>query len=310
MGFVPTFCRALISLHKTVGLKGPLLTLGNQDIWADYYELKSFFDELDCAYAEATVLSHTSRLLEQHPDTEKYVHARTFFEMFGITEYYDIDKFEIDKPQILHDLNTPVPAELREKFNLIIDSGTIEHIFDVRQVMENMISMCRTAGWIVHIAPASNFMDHGFYSFSPCFFFDFYRANGFEDFACYILQLNPDNMRERSPYFEYRYGMDLRPLIDPQRAVLVFFAARKSSANPLVIPTQGLYQENSAAVSEPAVAVADSSASIHVSIVDRYVPRVLIPLLAPVRPLLGAFRKRLSARRDEQGPRPEQLNKV
>ena len=304
MGFVPTFCRELISLHKRVGLKGPLLTLGNQDIWADYDQLKLFFDELDCPYSEATVIPHTSRLLSQYLEAKNYVHARTFFEMFDISEYCDIDKFEIDSPQVLHDLNMPVPLELREKFNLIIDSGTIEHIFDVRQVMENIVAMCRMSGWVVHIAPASNFMDHGFYSFSPCFFYDFYGANGFDDFTCHILQLNPDNMLERSSYFQYHYGMDLRPLTAPFRLVLVFFAARKRYAKPLVIPTQGEYQGQSVSASESVIATADHATSLHASLIDRFVPPVLIPYLTPVRPLLGAIRRIIGGRRGREVERP------
>ncbi|HXT64253.1 MAG TPA: hypothetical protein VN696_14545 [Pyrinomonadaceae bacterium] len=311
MGFLPTFCRAFISLHKRVGLKGPLLTLGNQDIWANYDDLKSFFKELDCPHAEAPIIPHTSRFLSDYPGAENYVHARTFFEMFGIKEYYDIDKFEIDAPQILHDLNAPVPEELRDRFNLIVDSGTIEHIFDVRQVMENMISMCRLSGWIVHITPASNFMDHGFYSFSPCFFYDFYRANGFDDFVCHILQINPDDVRERSPYFQYHYGMDLRPLIDPKREVLVFFAARKIRAEPLVIPTQGAYRTEVAGVSEPVDTSAGYQQPGHVSIIDRFIPRFLVPYLGPIRPLLGAMRGRIGRRNARQVERQyEQLSKI
>src|SRR2546423_12984238 len=103
MGLIPAICRTLIMLHKEVGFEGPLLTLGNQDVWADYEQLKSYFAGLGCPYEEAAAVPHTSRLLAQHPEAGNFVHARTFFEMMGIKEYNDIDKFEDDAPRILHD---------------------------------------------------------------------------------------------------------------------------------------------------------------------------------------------------------------
>ena len=293
MGLIPTICRTLILLHKRAGFEGPLLTLGNQDVWADYEQLKSFFDSLECPYAEAAVRPHTSRLLAQRSDAGDFVHARTFFEMMGIEEYNDLDKFEDDAPSILQDLNAPVPAELEGRFNLIIDGGTMEHVFDVRQVLENVVRMCRESGWVVHLSPSSNYVDHGFYSFSPCFFYDFYEANGFGEFTCYILQVNPDDLCEPSPYFEYTYGMDMRGMLDPDRQILVFFAAKKlRPTGQLVIPTQGIYESSSkAATARPPADVPRSD-----SITERLVPARLLPLLKPVRPFLWALRRRVTGR--------------
>ncbi|MDT5060833.1 MAG: hypothetical protein QOH63_1292 [Acidobacteriota bacterium] len=313
MGLIPTICRMLILLHKKVGFEGPLLTLGNQDVWADYEQLKSFFGGLECPYAEAPVIPHTSRLFAQQRETRNFVHARTFFEMMGIKEYSDIDKFEDDAPCILHDLNTPVPSEFESRFNLIIDGGTLEHIFDVRQVMENIVRMCSESGWVVHLTPSSNYVDHGFYSFSPCFFYDFYQANGFGEFFCYILQVNPENLCEPSPYFEYSYGMDMRGLLDPDRQILVFFAAKKVRASDqLVIPTQGIYESSSKILpGQSPVAVADAgTAQGNDSITERLVPAFLLPLLKPVRPFLWAARRKVTGRGREAVTSYRQLRRI
>ncbi len=296
MGLIPTYCRKLIWLHKKVGLEGPLITLGNQDVWADYEQLKSFFREMECPYSEAAPVPHSSRLFSQRPEAKDFVQARTFFEMLGIKEYYDIDKFDIDSPQILHDLNVPVPPELESRFNLIIDGGTIEHIFDVRQVMGNIVRMCRPSGWVVHITPSSNYIDHGFYCFSPCFFYDFYQANGFGEFICYVIQLNGQNMYEPCPYFEYTYGMDLSELIDPRRVSVVFFAARKvGSPESVVVPTQGDYTSRPQAVQQGGPAASASAGQpATVSLTERLVPAALTPYLKPIRPLLGAVRRKIT----------------
>lgn len=313
MGLIPTICRMLILLHKRVDFEGPLLTLGNQDVWADYEQLKSFFSSLECPYAEAAVVPHTSRLFAQQREAGNFVHARTFFEMMGIKEYNDIDKFEDDAPCILHDLNAPIHSELEGRFNFIVDGGTMEHIFDVRQVMENIVRMCRESGWVVHLTPSSNYVDHGFYSFSPCFFYDFYQANGFSEFICYILQVNPENLCEPSPYFEYSYNMDMRGLLDPNRQILVFFAAKKvGTLSQLVIPTQGIYESSPKIMpSRPPAAITKAgSASGNNSIIERLVPARLLPLLKPVRPFLWAIRRKVTGRGRQSVTSYRQLRRI
>ncbi|CAG0938749.1 hypothetical protein BROC_00377 [Candidatus Brocadiaceae bacterium] len=248
MGLIPTFCRFLMMTHKKVGFKGPVLTLGNQDVWASYEDLKSWAREFECSYSEPTIIPNTSALFRTYPPlierAKEFVHAKTFFAMLGISDYWDIDKSDYEKPTIIHDLNLPVPSGLDAKFNLIVDSGTMEHVFDIRQVLENIIRLCRKSGWIVHFTPASNFLDHGFYSFSPIFFYDLYSANGFDNFSCYILQHDAEPLKyfNACPCFEYTYGMDFNELIDPHRKTVVFFAARKTAnVRAITIPTQGFY---------------------------------------------------------------------
>lgn len=288
MGLIPSTCRLLIKLHTAVGFRGPLLTLGNQDVYASHVELQSIFRELGCPFVETKAVPHTSQAFRDAPPRfQEFVHARTLFEMMSISDYTDIDKFDDDSPLILHDLNLPVPAHLHDRFNLVLDSGTIEHIFDVSRVVENILVMCRTSGWVVHISPSSNFVDHGFYSLSPCFFFDVYRANGFDDFRCYLLQVDPTDYFARCPYVEYSYGMDTSDLVDPHRQLLVVFAARKvRTSRSLTVPIQGVYERNVTAGSAheaPAPPVAGATLT----------PAFLRPLLRPLSPWLRPIRRRL-----------------
>lgn len=289
MGLVPTALKFVIRLHKEVGFEGPVMTLGNQDIWATYDDLKSFFRQMDCSFREVEPIKNTSATLKEViPYAEDFVHAQVFFEMMGIDEYYDMDKYDFDKPRLLHDLNAPISENLSDRFSVVVESGTMEHVFDVRSVMENIVRMLLVGGWVVHISPSSNFIDHGFYSFSPCFFHDFYAANGFEDFRCYIFELktNPMGYFEPCPYLEYTYGMSITRFLDKSKHILVFFAARKARSCELIqIPTQGMYDV------ERKVKVAAAPSSVCVSPpasrYERWIPKALQPLLQPLRPVLG-----------------------
>jgi hypothetical protein len=291
MGLIPTSCRLLIALHRRVGLRGPVLTLGNQDVYASHADLEALFREQGCPFAETAPVPHTSASFQEAGGRYRsFVHARTLFAMMGIQDYTDIDLLDADAPTIVHDLNRPVPAGLHDRFNLVVDGGTLEHVFDVRQVMESLVAMCRTSGWIVHLSPASNFVDHGFYSLSPSLFHDVYRANGFDELTCDLVQVDPDDYFAPCPHVPYVYGMDLTELIDPRRQLLVVFAARKARGpGPFVVPIQGAYRR--AAGSAPPAAITPPAAGGGAT-----APAMVRSLLRPLARRLRPWRRRLLPR--------------
>jgi hypothetical protein len=291
MGLFPSSMRLLLKFHKYRKFEGPVCCLGNQEIWATYEDLVAIFEEMDCEYQRpARVVLHTSRMFRQNPWLKeiaaRFVHARVFFEMLGVREYFDIDKFDWDKPVLQHDLNLPVPEDLRDRFNLVMDGGAAEHVFDVRQVMANMVDLTKVGGSVVHIASLRP--DHGFYSFSPCFFFDYYKSNGFEDCICYVLLIDRQDvvMEYAKPkrYFEYHYGDPAAEVIGTAEEALVFFAARKREVLPFLnIPTQGVYGED--ALNKPTSAVT--------SRFDSLVPQAFQPLMRPLRPWVRRLHQRM-----------------
>jgi len=300
MGMLPSYIRLFASMHKRYRFEGPACSLGNQDIWASHPDLKQCFDDVGCPYEEPSrIIPHTSRTLASNPQlarvAERFVHAQVLFEMLGIRGYLDLDKFDSDNPALVHDLNHPVPPEIEDRFALVFDGGTIEHIFDVRQVMANITRMLRVRGCVVHVC--SFRMDHGFYAFSPGFFFDFYGANGFGEFACHLMEVDftdiANTYARRNRYLEYRYGMSLDGLLDASKEILVFFTARKLRFLPqLAIPTQGAYERRGNLQSE--------SPDPRSSLFERVVPGWAQSLLKPARPLLrSAYRavSRAQARR-------------
>lgn len=75
------------------------------------------------------------------------------------------------------DLNQPLPLDRDQVFDVIINSGTAEHVFDQRQLMQTIHERCTVGGLMVHAVPWKGWNNHGFYCFQPCFFADLARAN-------------------------------------------------------------------------------------------------------------------------------------
>ena len=77
------------------------------------------------------------------------------------------------------DLNMPLPDNLRLRFDLVIDTGTCEHCFNVAQAFMNSCQALAIGGYLVHAAPI-NKCNHGFWNFCPGVYPDFLGDNGFE----------------------------------------------------------------------------------------------------------------------------------
>jgi hypothetical protein len=106
--------------------------------------------------------------------------ADKLLEHLGAEAVDSIDASAYEGATILHDMNLPIPEMYRGRYSAIIDGGTLEHIFNLPVAIENCMNLLRLGGHMIGVSPCNNFLGHGFYQFSPEFFFRLYsRANGF-----------------------------------------------------------------------------------------------------------------------------------
>lgn len=158
-----------------------------------------------------------------------------------LTDSIDISDYE--GASVLLDLNSPIADIYKGKYDTVIDSGTLEHVFNFPVAIKNCMEMVKPNGRMIMITPANNFMGHGFYQFSPELFFRvFSEENGFRI----------DNIL----LFEDQYIAKWYTVKDPaevsQRVELVngvpsylFIVARKVAVKEIfaVTPNQSDYQQ-------------------------------------------------------------------
>lgn len=92
-----------------------------------------------------------------------------------VAEIFDFTKYE--GTEITHDFNYDIPQKYHERYDIVIDYGSAEHIFNMPVVFSNFLKMAKINGLIVHVG-ALICPNHGFYSFNPTLFQDFYGDNG------------------------------------------------------------------------------------------------------------------------------------
>lgn len=98
-------------------------------------------------------------------------YGEPLLEAIGADRAVSIDASVYEGASITHDMNLPVPSELCERFDIVIDGGTLEHVFTPSVALANMMKMVRVGGSLIIWTPANNLCGHGFYQFSPEFFY-------------------------------------------------------------------------------------------------------------------------------------------
>jgi len=168
-------------------------------------------------------------------------YGENFLRLLGAQTVDSIDASDYEKASIIHDMNNPVPGSLKERYSVVIDSGSLEHIFNYPVAIKNCMEMVRTGGHFIGISPANNFLGHGFFQFSPELFYRvFSPENGFK--AMKMLLFFNDH---RSPVFEVRDPLQVRERVTLKntRETYLFFLARREEAKPVLLtpPQQSDY---------------------------------------------------------------------
>lgn len=136
---------------------GKTLTLGKLKIYVDEFNIKKILNN-------------------KNYKKQKYI-DEVLINYFGSTQVDVLDIDDYEGANIIHDLNIKIPERLEDKYDTILDFGTLEHIFDVKTAIENISLMSKKNGMILHVSPTNNFCGHGFYQFSPEFFNTVYSLN-------------------------------------------------------------------------------------------------------------------------------------
>ena len=91
----------------------------------------------------------------------------------------EIDLF--DQRATIHlDMNHPMGPSSYEQYNTLIDIGSLEHVFDTRQAIDNCFRMIKVGGYYLLSTPVKGYFGHGFHTFNPDALRQAITLNGFE----------------------------------------------------------------------------------------------------------------------------------
>lgn len=225
-------------------IKGDVLTLGQQAIYCTVSDASSILGSYNCQLSQLPTGIDVYSKIPGWKGTvyEKNTNAEALFKLLGAANVYAADVSTYENPDVLIDLNIPIEDKYLNKFDTIIDVGTLEHVFDICTALNNLCNMLKIGGCIALILPCSNAIDHGFYSFSPTLMFDYFSANGFGNFSCYLREGSPFLFERKGRLFKYARVDKEIPLLSCRGIEVAFFATKESDTTPRHKPIQSVYQ--------------------------------------------------------------------
>jgi SAM-dependent methyltransferase len=209
MGLARGSVKFLLEESRRRSLSGSVLTLGRQDVWLTWEELLQAARDLGVRLQPPGEIALNSKAEFKR---RRQISDRTLLRALGFARAEALDVSDFESADHIFDLNSAaLPDALGEAFDVIVDPGTLEHLFHVPNALVNLHSMLKPGGRIIHISPSSNWIDHGFWMFSPTFFRDYYVENGYEIDALRVFRHRP-RPDHRQPWFVYDYQIADHPL--------------------------------------------------------------------------------------------------
>ena len=249
MTFNPVAALNVIECKNIISIKGPkAVDLGSQTSSINNIFVKNLLNN-------NKTLDNIQKKNLDNLSSSKFFATEDYFKLVGFKEYKSIDingaynslQFDLNK-------NISETYSYNEKYDLVINNGTGEHVFNQYALFLNFHNLTKLNGIMLNILPFIDWINHGFYNFNPIFFADLAASNNYEIIKISLanrdgaeLKLNDENL---SILFEQikpnRNDSKFKKMIDIAKTklgknILLVVITRKLSDNIFKIPLQGKY---------------------------------------------------------------------
>jgi SAM-dependent methyltransferase len=150
-----------------------------------------------------------------------------------------ITAIDFDGSPIAQKLDLNQPIDIGQRFDIVHNAGTLEHIFDIAQAFRNVHNLTKPGGMMIHHAPFTGWVDHGFYALQPTLFWDLAEANNYHIHMMLYAEVNPPLMQTlptREAVLELAKAGGVG-----RNANLAVVMQRPAAEAPFRIPMQGYY---------------------------------------------------------------------
>ncbi len=224
----------VIELYRQLKLHGALdgitsvMELGSQDFWCPQQNLvRALFAAFGRPEPDPDLLATANA--SQKP-------ARVLYEGLGIT--YNCVDVDGRTGTLVLDLNfDEAPKDHWNKYGLVTNHGTSEHIMNQYNVFKMMHDFTEPGGVMIHAVPFTVHLEHGFFNYQPNFFEALARYNSYETLGLWV---GPDwQLASFIPWDPIL--LDYLTLSSKTTHLLVA-AQRKLHDKPFCVPFQEIYE--------------------------------------------------------------------
>jgi hypothetical protein len=255
--------------------------IGRQGLHLSEYDLKNAFGAFGYVVDEGQI---------DEIFTKNNGYAEQLLTCLGSHEIHSFDNSGYEGATHLHDFNKELPITFKDQYTTVLDGGSLEHVFNFPVAIKNCMEMVGVGGHYLGIAPANNFMGHGFYQFSPEAYFNIFTPeNGFE-----LINVIAFEDRPKATWYSVRNPRDVRSRITLINNVPVYLlVVAKKFMRTIIFETApqqsdyvAIWHQNNASSNGTSISTAWQS-SKQVSPLDFVKRSIPVPLKNLIRKALG-----------------------
>jgi hypothetical protein len=165
---------------RALPVTGKILDLGSSNLYsADSVSLTQFAASFGRELDAGTIQRLADGSTYGSGITKNASFVGGLFEGLGF-EYLALDIANGYRTQIF-DLNVEkLPRRLRSNFDIVLNFGTTEHVINQLNAFRVIHDAVKVGGHIVHQLPTAGYIYHGYFCYTPRFFFDLAGYNQYE----------------------------------------------------------------------------------------------------------------------------------
>jgi SAM-dependent methyltransferase len=168
-----------------------------------------------------------------------------FFRLLGVPKIKAIDVSDYEGADIVHDLTTPLPKELEESADFILDGSTLDNVFDPALTLRNIGRHLKPGGRLVSVNLASN--HYGPYTIlTPFWLLDYFAVNAFADCKIYVIVYGDQGINIFTPDLSKLDKASVQPnnFTSPYVMALVVLAEKGEASTWDKTPIQHQYRSD------------------------------------------------------------------
>jgi hypothetical protein len=248
MGMFRTWAETIAAYCKELGVSGSIVQIGRQEMFFGVSELKDIIARTGNSPSDLVLsLECESRAVVSESKELAWITPEYYFAHLGFSRVDAVDISEYEGANVILNLNEPAKSGTPQ-YDFVFDSGTIEHVFHIPNYFQNIHSLCKVGGHILHLTQSSGWMGHGFYLICPTLFWDFYEVNGYRIVRAEVWQIPIDPKLNPRFFGTIKYRPGLFPethqmgISAESYFMVMFVVQRLDSSTGDVAPIQSSYR--------------------------------------------------------------------
>ena len=201
MGITRQAARLLFQAHAERALSGEYLSVGKQTVNVTRDDL---------AALGARFVGEGFRVPDATDQTTRHRHGSVpdhalLGAISGSLHYNCLDRSAYEGANIIADMNHPVPADLKGRFDFVHDGSCIDNLFDPATFIRNLSELLRPGGRCL-ITVHGSLYPGAFLMFSPEWFFSYFAVNGYRSCRVFLTETRTtdnDWCTARADWFGY-----------------------------------------------------------------------------------------------------------